>query len=369
MKKYFKKKMLLLLVLLTTITTRVQSYFIRGSIYQKNGNFIVLLGDAHAYYKEEDIGGKQRTGLINSLKLYPEESTLTLAENHNRINVSMMESLQAKKLFPLFFLVSDLKKEDLNAIDAECRSATTAYEMKTQLFAGVCFSVEQKLKTVEQYKEAIKRLVSNDSSLAFFGEVSLEDVLKEFDENIEQIKRYEKEIKEAGLDKESFILDFYAKKREGIIDSTKADIELLKKYSQITAEEYFDDYLSNHLEEKKLYESHSLSEEQREKLAIYEFLKEQHQVMSRLDSNDAISILLEINIIHNIVKNNKSKKVIVACAGLAHTVEIEKFLIDLGYQLVEDCGVEMFDKIEDIKISEIPGPISISELIKHVKIK
>jgi len=344
------KKSFFISFLLSFLTFQINSYFCRGTIYKNGDKFVILLGDCHSFSKEKNIGEKQKAKLIKNLKLCPKKSTLVLVEDHNKKNLQLMQGEQAKKVFPLFFLVSSLQKENLEAINVDCRDAYIAYQMKIHPYSGFISKIKEKIQMVEKCEEILKETC--------FEDISLKDVLKEFHENLKRIGQYAKEIKKTNLINRDFIFDFYSKEKEKILASTKVDISLLEKYSKMTAEDYFDVY---HKKEKKLY---SLEAKQQKSLSKYEFFKKQDQIMRRLDSDDAISGFLDMNIVHNIV--SKNKKIMVVCAGLAHTLKVESFLEKIGYKCAKVIGVK-----NGSVFTQDCGPIDVNKIFAplHSKLK
>ena len=59
-----KKLIFSTLLLLISLTTQVQSYFVRGAIYEKDGQFIVLFGDYHI--KHNSTNEQHKQGVIKS---------------------------------------------------------------------------------------------------------------------------------------------------------------------------------------------------------------------------------------------------------------------------------------------------------------
>jgi len=324
-------------LLLFSITTQINSYFIRGSIYEKDGQFIVVLGDMHFLCKE-DVK-KQRTDLINSLKNYSKESTLMLVEDQQDF-VPKNDIL--KDCSPMSYL-TNLKQEGFNVINADkdCRKMLSAYLLKYSKLLIELFSKE----IIEKQKEIVKRIDQKKGKILKKqfddviekSNVTFEDVLKEFNKNIKMTEQYEKEIRESDAIKGEIAIDllgFYSKTKEEIIEKTKDDIDALIS------------------QEKQDPPSHMTKEEYDKIWAPTNFLYFKNFMEKTFP-------FLDINIIHTIIKN-RDKKGIFICVGAAHTFNIEKFLTD-HYKLIEEVGINgLMDLTLDLK------PINVGGLLSHL---
>ena len=169
------------------------------------------------------------------------------------------------------------------------------------------FEEEKILKQIDEEKrnnvaKQIERAIEKNN-------VTFEDVLKEFNKNIEMIEQYEKEIRESDVIKGEIAIDlltFYTKTKEKIIKTRKDE----EKYEYLFSQKKQD----------------SPNPRMNKMVGLLKIL-----YLATFSKN--ISPFLDINIIHTIIKN-RDKKVIFICAGAEHILNIEKFLAD-HYKFIE----------------------------------
>ena len=129
-----KLSLYILLALTVSMVSQIRAYFIRGSIYKKGSQYIVLLGDWHWVNFLS-----QKYELIESLKLFNQKQMVTLLEDpddddllkHNKAYISSKQIISSKvdaqNCGPVPTLCSDLKKENVNAIGIENRKIILAF--------------------------------------------------------------------------------------------------------------------------------------------------------------------------------------------------------------------------------------------------
>lgn len=291
-----KKSIFSILILVAAFTTQIKPHFIQGSIYQKDGQFIVLLGDYH-YGKEI----QQNKDLVNQLKSYKPKETITLIENSrnkelkktNKKYALVRQNIDPKiartelePKTPLVIIGDDLAKEGLSGINVDPRPITIALIEEVGLLA-----------TQSNYKPVLSK----------------EDVINEIQENtkeIEQIGQYMQKIS-------SPIHDLISPLITSTLALNKEACASLKKYKYSVKDIQKMDKTNMQIECAVLTS----------KLMLF-FLN--------------VPGALEIKTMYNIAKN-KDKKIIVVCAGFAHTLEIDNLVKKLGYKLVEEAGASKTD--------------------------
>ena len=314
-----QKKLLYIFTLLAAITNQIQPYFVRGSIYEKGEQLVILLGDIHLTNKDITANETQRKEFINCIQ--QNKDALALVEDAFCVNNYSKENLDIIKrtkealkkrinnasisiLSPLFCLHSDCESQGINSINVECR-----------------------------YTEA---------AFLFDINISTEDILNEFENNIAHVEKCITEVEKSNIENKEIILDFYKEEKKKIVDSTKEYIEILKGYANSK-------------------ETYDVSEIDFSKYTVQDILlsknpiiKERVKIGQYIGKNILkIVSFIDINIVHNIV-TSKDKKIITVCSGVIHTSQVENLLCNIGYKLTNEIGISWKEanKIKDIRSAD-----------------
>ncbi|KKP29606.1 MAG: hypothetical protein UR12_C0005G0037 [candidate division TM6 bacterium GW2011_GWF2_30_66] len=332
------KKSLVFTLFLLTITTQIKSAITRGAVYEnkKTGQSILLLGDIHDL---EDQKNTQRNNLIEQLCKLDKKSNITIVEDTQNKNVNKNNSIYLKamailnnfdcKTNILNSLESDLIKKSLNVKNIESRYINGA----------ICGA--------PQFIQAYNNLDKNQKNL----------YLKEFDFFTSLPKKLNQDL----------LLEI-----QNNINSLKTQIKELPKLKTIYQKENYEkiiNYFDNTLSEasKKNYKD---LVEKVNTLDPKFLLEEKHGEPLRKISQ-MINPIIDAKIIYNILRNIDKKNIFV-CAGISHTVNVEKFIDKIDYKLKKVIGLDSVDvdspNNEDLiqKIIKLnPKPININELFEN----
>jgi len=375
-----KKSILSLLFLVATITTQVKAVFIRGAIYEKNGQFIVLLGDYHLRHEAEK---KQRLELMGRLKAFDRQSTLTLVEDveneeiykdHSRylaVRRYVRRYLRPYHCFtrsPLLFLHSDLKKENLNVVSVECRYMALSFNdllnsLRSEIFVD---RVKREIRGIQGYSK-IRRDIRKIQKLSVSTDTDFEriDIDRELIEG--ELIRGEEEIKG------SCLLERYPLTTADVVNEIRQNIQLMQKFCEeifhfeiehkYTILDYYRHILEKYLNLVEEFIKKRCSNSPKIRMTLEDkevpLWVRVSQINEIIKRSDGALQIVDLNIIHNILTNN-DKKIIVVCAGKLHTSAVENFVGKIGYNLVKELG-----EAKDTR-HPILSPINVAELFESL---
>ncbi len=300
-----KIKRLFIIPLFLLFNCALQAYLVNGSIYEKNGQFIINLGVMHTSLCENDL--LQIKKIKIGLEKYKTEDVLAIIEDlysPNSYNCKKFNLRQQKitnKLISTFkksptlldTLYRTLDRKKIKVINAECRQINSAY-------------------------------------IEYISGTTIEDVEKELANNIEQVNEYIKEIQHSKMADKTKILDFYQK----LLSDSK------------TSKKQFDAIKKT----EKLLEVSFLNIPRYKKFAEY----------------SVDQPFVEANMLYNIIKNPQ-KKIILMCSGSLHKENIEKILEKTGYKKIKHIGPQYSELIHLIQARTPIASIDVETLFESVK--
>lgn len=333
-----KKSLIFILCLLTTATTQIKSAIIRGAVYEnkKTGQSILLLGDIHNL---EDQNNTQRNNLINQLCKLDKKLNITIVEDTQNKNVNKNNFIYLKAM--AFLKIFDNKANLLNDLESDLtKKSLNVKNIESRYINGAICGAPQFIQAYNNLDKNQKNLYLKEFD--FFTSLPIklnQDLLLEIQNNINSLKTQIKELPK--------LKTIYQK----------------ENYEKII--NYFDNTLSEVLE--KNYKDHV---EKVNTLNPKFLLEEKHGEPLRKISQ-MINPIIDAKIIYNILRNIDKKNIFV-CAGIYHTVNVEKFIDKIDYKLKKVIGLNSFDinsnNNEDLiqKIIKLnPRPININELFEN----
>jgi len=280
-------------------TTSTHAYFISGGLYQKDNSYIALLGDCHSETTTTDE--KQIKNLIEYLKKYDREKALTIVEdatNYSDYDLTQYEKSDSQKYKKVF--EANRKKID-----------TLTFEHIPALFL-----IKERLEKegISTFNIEWRRL----SSIFEIGDktITTADLLKEFTNAIQTIETYKND--ESIVKTNQYIARYYHEKTSDILEKNKSYIDFLKEHAHKTYDFYTKDDLLGEQKRKKITEKTKINLQLRKHICN-------------------LNHILDINIIHHILKN-KDKELVAVCAGHTHTIEIGNVLQKVGYKEITHVG-------------------------------
>jgi len=321
-----KKLTLYFLSLAMVMTTPIRAYFIRGSIYKKDNQFIIFLGDWH----EVNFLG-QRYELIEYLKEFDKKQVSIIIEDpdNDMVLKHNKEYLLSKKIVgsivdvengcPISHLCSNLEKENLNTIDIETRKIIIAFIRELQA-------------TNLQLKSGLK----------------IEHIINEVENNIRFVSLFNKKIRCSDIEYKDVILKYYKEKISKIINSSITFIRNLK-YS-------INDLILDFIKDSP-----------------YHWVLDLNIIQNILQNDNKKIIVVCAGLLHTIEAENFIEKIgykLIKEAGLNKKTDIRKFAMEIMspniYKIIKSSGYKMSEVSPNI-LEDMPKPVSILELFENIK--